>query len=172
MKRQNLFSQIKKNLKIVYSDNLSYLTTINSVLLIGVIMVYFTKYNLTKADLGVLFANSEIVLQVLIAFFFGINIPVLGYRLKYTVGVQMVSTSSTTIGSLIGIIMSGCPIYGASIASFLGLITFLELLPFYGLELKILGLLLLVYSTISLLNKPFSRAIPNSIDLSKKHIEW
>jgi hypothetical protein len=172
MKRQNLFSQIKKNLKIVYSDNLSYLTTINSVLLIGVIMAYFTKYNLTKADMGIFFANIEVVLQILIAIFFAINIAILGYRLKYTTGVKIASTGSSSIGSLIGIITAGCPFYGASIASFLGLTSFLSLFPFYGLELKMLGLSLLVYSTITLLIKPFDRAIPISIDLSKKHIEW
>lgn len=167
-----LFAEIKKNLKIVYSDNLSYLSTINSALLIGLVMAYFTKYNLTKANLGVLFANSEIILQILIAIFFAINIPILGYRLKYTTGVKIASTGSAAIGSLIAIIVSGSPIYGVSIASFLGITSFLSTLPFYGLEVKVLGLFLLIYSTISLLNRPFSRAIPRNIDLSNKHIEW
>ena len=160
---------IKKNLSIIYKKKKSYIVTIFSSLFIAVIMFYFTDYKLTVGNMGLIHANVEIFFQFLIMIFFGINIGVLSYRLMHTNEVSIKSKGSTTLGSIFGIIVSGCPLCGITIASYLGLSSLIATLPFFGLELKVIGILLLLYSTITLLNKPFTCTIPKNKSKKKSN---
>jgi hypothetical protein len=57
------------------------------------------------------------------------------------------------IGGIMSALITGCACCGVSLLSFLGLtsiISFLSIFPYDGLELKVLAILLLIYSFIDL----------------------
>ena len=85
--------------------------------------------------------------QGLISLFFGINLSLLYHKIKLSRNANYKSSSSTVFGSFLSVLVSGCPACSITLASYLGLSSFLSALPFFGIELKIAGLGLLLYST-------------------------
>jgi hypothetical protein len=55
-------------------------------------------------------------------------------------------TGVGTIGGIIGTILSGCSCCGLTLASYFGLLPLMNLLPYDGLEIKILGTLGLLWA--------------------------
>jgi|JI8StandDraft_1071087.scaffolds.fasta_scaffold258308_2 hypothetical protein len=56
-----------------------------------------------------------------------------------------------TLGGTIGTILSGCSCCGLTLASYFGLLPLMNLLPYDGLEIKILGTIGLLYATWDIL---------------------
>jgi len=49
------------------------------------------------------------------------------------------------LGGFLGVVVSGCPACSITLASYLGFASIVSSLPFFGIELKIVSLLLLLY---------------------------
>lgn len=75
---------------------------------------------------------------------FGLNIAVMTYRWRVYGSPFTAKDSSTGLGAFLGFIASACPICGTTILSALGIAGGLSLLPFQGLELKALAVVLLL----------------------------
>ena len=58
---------------------------------------------------------------------------------------------SSGSGTFLGLLVAGCPACSITLASYLGLGSLISFLPWYGLELKIIAIFLLIYANISLL---------------------
>ena len=138
-------------LKQVYSLHSSYVLTILSGLLMGSVLFYFTEYDLIVGNIGKIYADIQVASQILISVLFGVNLSVLWYKLKLSSGNDVTAKSTTALGSVMAIIVSGCPACGVTLAGYLGLASVFSAFPLYGLELKIAGLLLLLFSTNYLL---------------------
>ena len=143
------WKDLQNNLKLLYSQKKYYFITLISVIIIGVVMFYFTNFSLISGNQGKVFAYTQIFFQLIISLLFGINISALWYKLKLSSLVK--EKTSTSLAAILSVIVSGCPACGITLASYLGLATFFSALPFFGLELKIIAILLLLYSTNSLL---------------------
>ncbi|HLD59750.1 MAG TPA: hypothetical protein VI912_02055 [Candidatus Bilamarchaeaceae archaeon] len=139
------------NLRKVYSRPTSYLITVVASLLIGGVLFYFTDYELIVGNFNQIYANSQVIAQVILSILFGINVSILYYKLKTVSALKPKDYGSTATGSILGIIVSGCPSCGVTLASYLGLASFFSSFPFFGLEIKILGILILIYSINNLL---------------------
>ena len=148
-----IFDHIKiryTNIKSVFSKIEFLIIAFVSSTIIGGVMAYFTQFQLVAGNLGYVHAYLEVILQTLIAIFFGLNMALLIYKLKVSAGINASEAESVTFGAILGIIVSGCPACSITLASYLGLASLFSSLPFFGLEVKALGLLLLMYSTDSL----------------------
>jgi len=140
----------KENIKRVYSANLPYIITIFSGFIISFIMFYFTNLEQIRWNMGINYTIFLIVIQILISILFGINMTMLWEKLHFSAKIDSNEAGSVSLATILSVIVSGCPACGITIASYLGLASVLSSLPLYGLELKIAGLILLLYSTDSL----------------------
>jgi hypothetical protein len=138
-------------LKQVYSLHSSYSITLLSGAIMAFVLFYFTKYDLIAGNLGKVYANTQVISQIALSVLFGVNLSILWYKLKISSGVDAKAKGTTALGSVIAIIVSGCPACGVTLAGYLGLASFFSVFPLYGLELKFVGIGLLVYSTNYLL---------------------
>ena len=140
------------NIKKVYSHKESWPITIASALVMGYIFFLSTHIEQIWWNMGKLYTIAQITVQVLLVIFFGLNIALLWHKLKFAAKVNHTAeqAGSTILGSVLSILVSGCPACGLTIASYLGIATLFTGFPLFGLELKILGLLLLTYSILSL----------------------
>ncbi len=139
------------SLNLVYSKKSSWFITLVASLLIGWVFFRFTYFALMVGNLGIAYAWVQTVLQLLIAFLFGVNMAVLGFKLNMAGTVKKQQSAATAFGGILSVIVSGCPACGITLASYLGVATIFTTLPLYGMELKVAGFLLILYSTASLL---------------------
>ncbi len=143
--------QYADSLALVYSKKTSWLITLVAALVIGWVFFRFTYFALMVGNLGIAYALAQSILQVLIAFLFGVNVTVLWFKLKLAGSVKKQQSAATAFGGILSVIISGCPACGITLASYIGVASAVAALPLFGMELKVLGLGLLLYSTGSLL---------------------
>ena len=140
-----------QTLKQAYSKKETWIATIIAAAVIGGFFYYFSNFELVSGNLGRTHAVLVLTSQYLITALFGLNIGLLTNKLITASQVNQRTYGTTTIGSIFGILVVGCPACSIGLASFLGLSAFLVALPFFGLEFNILAVALLTYSTNSLL---------------------
>lgn len=113
-------------------------------------MFWFTDYGIIAGNMGVLHANAEIILDVIIALLFGININLLYMKIKLSSFTKR-ATGASAVGAFFGILIGGCPSCSITVASYLGLAGILGAFAYSGLLLKSLSVLLILYSSWYLL---------------------
>ena len=139
-----------ENIRSVFDKKESYAIAFFSCLFIGVVMFYFTYFEATFYNIGAVYAYVQTFLQIALAVLFGINIAMLWYKLKFMSEFASKEANSTTISAVLGVIVSGCPACGITIASYIGLASFFASFPLFGMELKIIGVILILFSINSL----------------------
>lgn len=143
-------NQTLRNIRQVYAKPVSWLVTLVAAALLGWLLYAFTDYELMFGNFGTVFASVQVGVQVLIAMAFGVNAAVLAYKIKESAGMSKRAYGASATGSFLSILVGGCAACGISLASYLGLAGVVSALPFFGLELKLAGLGLLLYSTAAL----------------------
>ena len=135
-----------KNIKDVYSRPASCVLTIVASLFMGYILFSFTFYELIVGNMGKQYADIQVAAQIILSILFGVNITLLWHKLSFAKQLSAKEYGSTATGSVLGILVSGCPVCGITVASYLGIASVFTFFPFFGLELKFIGILLLLYS--------------------------
>lgn len=108
---------------------------------------YFFHYDLTVGNLGRTYANAEVFSAALNAGFFGAYLSMATYRFRhYKTPVRTKHSGFAAIGTALSALVAGCPACAPTLASSLGLFSFVALFPGGGLGLKTLGAVLLAYS--------------------------
>lgn len=143
-------SDFKAALIFTYKKKSSYIITGVGIVLMVFLFTFFTSYESIKGNLGETYLFFEIVLQVLISLLFGINAALLVQKLLISAKGDAKATGASAIGSIFALLVTGCPACGITIASFFGLAAIFSTLPLFGMELKIIGFLLLGYATLHL----------------------
>lgn len=92
-----------------------------------------------------------ISLQIIIIVLFGLFFPITIYKYVKFSSISVKENSSSLVGTFLGYLITGCPTCTFTLASFLGLASIISLLPWYGLELKIIAVPMLVYANYSTL---------------------
>ncbi|MCM2325492.1 MAG: hypothetical protein NDI94_03450 [Candidatus Woesearchaeota archaeon] len=126
-----------------------------STVLIIFIMFKYTYFEETYYNIGAWYIYSQTALQMMLAVLFGLNVSLLWHKLDYSSQFAKKEAHTTAAASVMGVIVSGCPTCGITLASYLGLASFFSALPFFGMELKVLGIGLLLYSINSLSDKMY-----------------
>ena len=143
--------QIKENFKDVFRKWYSQLSLVITTLVIGSIFVYFTNFELIAGNFGHTYLWWQIIMQLLITILFGLFVPISLYKFLEFNSFSVKENVSSGSGAFLGLLVAGCPACSITLASYLGLSSLVTLLPWYGLELKILAVPLLIYANISLL---------------------
>lgn len=142
---------IKNNFKDVFSKWYSQLTLVITTILIGSIFIYFTNFELIAGNFGHTYLWWQIIMQLLITILFGLFVPISLYKFLEFNSFSIKENISSGGGTFLGLLVAGCPACSITLASYLGLTSLITLLPWYGLELKIMAIPLLAYANISLL---------------------
>jgi hypothetical protein len=144
-------SQRQDNFQLFLRTRPYLLISIAATLLFLFLSYIFTDYVTLQGNKGNAFLIIEIITSVIIAFLFGLTLGLLSYKIRMAATIKLKESGSTLIGSFLGILVTGCPACSITLASYLGLASIITLLPFSGLELKIISIGLLIYSNYSLL---------------------
>ncbi|HIG93840.1 MAG: hypothetical protein QT02_C0004G0029 [archaeon GW2011_AR9] len=96
---------------------------------------------------------STLVLQLLTSFLGGINLALAIHHWREQRTVNITKNSASVTGMSVGILAAGCSSCGISILALLGLAGVITFLPFKGLELSILSIVLLTISMLWMANQ-------------------
>jgi len=111
---------------------------------------YFFDSQLIIGNLWYRFYLFEIILTSSIVILFGIFMGASFYKIHYF---QASSSWAGAIGGFLWILVAGCPACSITIASYIGLAGIISIFPFYGLELKVISVFLLIYANFSILRQ-------------------
>ena len=137
------------NLKTLFSSPQRLISYLILTLLAGILWWYSTDIRIMFGNYGGLHTYTDIVLSILMILIFPLFLVALGYK-SWTYGKRAdigAKTSTGIIGGIMGTIISGASCCGATLAASFWLLPLMSLLPYDGLEIKILGALGLLYAT-------------------------
>lgn len=158
-----MVSDVFKNFKLVFSKWQYGLIAFIVFALFESIFVFFSNSEITKVNIGVGFFYIELVSQVLIALLFGVFVAVSIFKLLFFADFSKKKRSSLGVFSgLISVLVAGCPACSITLASYVGLAGFFSVFPFYGLELKVLTVPLLLWVNFSILRDLTSCSLKKS----------
>ncbi|MFT4244008.1 MAG: hypothetical protein ACMXYB_00955 [Candidatus Woesearchaeota archaeon] len=139
------------NLKLVFSN---YRYGVLFVILNTLILYFFSTQmadELIKVNYGIIYYNLVWVLQILISVLLSLFILLTAFRVSYFSTTSLTQNGIGGLSSTLGILVAGCPACSITIASYLGLASFISFLPYDGLELKLLSFILLLIVNFYLL---------------------
>ncbi len=137
---------ILKNIIKVYTSWIGIIGTIIGFLCIAVPGFFIIDKSTIVLWYGeVYYFWTEIVLWWLVAVLFWIFLGSTLYKMKYFWGGKK-KTFFWTLWGFLGLVAWGCPACSITFASYIGLASLVSLLPYRGLELKILSVVFLLYA--------------------------
>lgn len=127
---------------------------VGSALIFGALSYYLTVANVAFKSLFVLmemdgpyFTGFSLFLSLIISVMFGVYLALFFFRREIIKNESIAKTSALGVGGTIAsVIASGCPTCGAPFLAFFGAPLGLLALPFRGMEIKMLSIILLSFS--------------------------
>lgn len=107
---------------------------------------YFMNPELLAGNMGKSFFYAEVILSLLISILFWFFLAVTIYKADFF---SPNRSALWVTGGFLWILVSWCPACSITLASYLGLASLISLLPYYGLELKVLWVVLILFAVIS-----------------------
>lgn len=132
-----------KNLKKIIFQKLFLVYFLAWAFLITIPTYVFLDVELIKWNIWVWFIYAEVSLTAISAILFGLFLASIMYKVKFF---SPKHWSEWVAGWLFVTIVSGCPSCSITLASYIGLAGIISTLPYHGLELKVLWLLLIAYA--------------------------
>lgn len=135
------------NLKKIFSSKMRIFAYIILVLILLSLWWYFTDITIMFGNYGNIHTSLDICLSLVMIF--GFPIFIIGmYHKSILFGTKSLDKKSGTglAGGILGTLISGASCCGATLATYVGLIPLMTLLPYDGLELKLIGALGLLYA--------------------------
>ncbi|HLD88596.1 MAG TPA: hypothetical protein VI894_00165 [Candidatus Nanoarchaeia archaeon] len=139
-----------RNIKEVLKHQKYLLLCFSSSIILLMISLYLTKIAILIVGLGTAHTVASIILDVLLSLLFGLNVALMVYKFDSAKKTGLKEGGTVFSGAFLGSIASGCPACSVTLASLLGLTGFILTLPFKGLEFKVLGIVVLGFSTAML----------------------
>ncbi len=140
-----------QNLTEVFSKPKYLATGLLTTLIIGTIFFYFTNPEVILGNYSTTFYYAQISLQIIISILFGIFLPISIYKYTKFSSYSHKENTTSAIATILGILVAGCPACSITLASYIGLAGIVSLLPYDGLELKILATPMLLFANYSIL---------------------
>lgn len=140
------------NLREVYSKKSSWLI---SIVTLGVMLLIFhikTNYALIKGNYGAVYLYFQVISQTLISFLFALFLAIAIYKyVKFSNPKLKKAEGASFIATIVAIILGGCPGCSITLVTYLGLSGVVSLLPYNGLEIKLITIPLLIFASYSTL---------------------
>ena len=95
---------------------------------------------------GVSYTIWTFFLLVVIALLLGVYISLIVYSFKIKMKAKKIGGSIGIVGMIVGLFSAGCPMCGAFLFGLFGFPLALFFMPYNGLELRVLSILILVFS--------------------------
>lgn len=112
------------------------------------VIEYFTDRALIAGNFWSIYATINLIFDIINILLIWLFISSFIYK-RRLFGVSSKNNQSGWFGSITSVLVSGCPACSITLASYLWLASFFALLPYNGLELKILGTIILIWSVYS-----------------------
>ena len=113
--------------------------------LLWYIIEYFSDRALIFGNFWSTYASINIIIDIINIILMWLFVASFFYK-RRLFGASSKNNQSGWFGSITSVLVSGCPACSITLASYLGLASFFALLPYNGLELKIVGTLVLIWS--------------------------
>ncbi|MCH8519327.1 MAG: hypothetical protein LAT82_01065 [Nanoarchaeota archaeon] len=124
-------------------------------ILLNIGIIYFfttqTADELIKVNYGVFYYNIMWTFQILISVLFSLFVVLSVFKLYYFSNSSVTQSGIGSFGSMLGVLVAGCPACSITIASYLGLATMISFFPYDGLELKLISIIILLIVNFYLL---------------------
>lgn len=135
-------SKFVYNLSLIFGDRRSLLVSILVFVITIMMIFYITDYKLLRWNIGLLYANIWFAIDILFALLFAVFIGWFVYK-------TLLFWSSKNVwwwfGGFLSVLVTGCTSCTITLASYIWLGSLIALLPFWGMELKVLWLILVIY---------------------------
>ncbi|MCA9486431.1 MAG: hypothetical protein H6500_01425 [Candidatus Woesearchaeota archaeon] len=133
-----------ENLKEILKVPFYLLLFLGLTFLFSLLFALITDELLIRGNLGETYFTITLALQTTISLLLALFVSVSLYKIKYFKQSDKAKSATSVVAGFLGMVAAGCPACSITLASYIGLAGFLSLLPFKGLELKILSVFLLV----------------------------
>ena len=117
-----------------------------AMLIVGFVWWYFIDLDLSIGNMWHKVAYAEVVLYATFTLLFWIFIAITTYRVTYFRNIQKKSLTLWSMGGVIGTLVAWCPACSITLASYLWMASLFSLLPYKWAELKVLAIVILLYS--------------------------
>lgn len=142
--------KILRNIQLVIKNKKYFLIFLVATAIFLIVGFLTLNYEHSIGNIWKSITYREISLHILLSILFGLFLSGQIYKI-YTMWTKKNQGKSRGIlWWVLGILITGCPSCSIGIASYLGLSSILSFLPRYGLELKIVAVLLLVWANYSM----------------------
>lgn len=142
---------LKDNLIEVFSKLNYILLSVFSMSIVGFVFYYFTDSEIIIGNLGFTYFLINTISQILVTVLFSIFISISVYKYVKFSSPSIKEGSSSLLATFMSILVAGCPACSISVASYIGLAGLISFLPWYGLELKVISIFLLLYAIYSII---------------------
>ena len=135
-----------KQIKTVLSEKkYKFIFLVSLVSFIGIV-TYFTNIELNLNNFGKI-AYLQFGVDIAIAFAFATFLALFIHNYSLT---RKMQHTKGFVGGILGTLFFGCAACSITLAGYLGIAGFISFFPFYGLELKLLALGILIFSVSKL----------------------
>lgn len=107
---------------------------------------WMTDMELSSGNLWKTMFCFQVILYILFSLLFGIFVAASVYKLRLFGTYDKKNSGVGTLWWFVGILVAWCPACAVSLASYIWLASMVALLPRHGLELKIIGVVLVAYA--------------------------
>ncbi len=113
--------------------------------LLWYVIEYFSDRALIAGNFWDTYATINLIFDIINIILIWLFVASFVYK-RRLFGSSSKNNQSGWFGSITSVLVSGCPACSITLASYLGLASFFALLPYNGLELKVVGSLVLMWS--------------------------
>jgi len=117
-------------------------------IVVWIVMEYFSDRALIAGNFGTTYATINLIFDIINIILIWLFVASFSYK-RRLFGTSSKNNQSGWFWSITSVLVSGCPACSITLASYLWLASLFALLPYNGLELKILGTLVLIWSVYS-----------------------
>lgn len=143
----SIFHLLKTHIQFVLLDRYAVFFGILWGVCIRAIGMHFIHVDLIRGNMGAARANAEVMLHLILSILFGFFIAWTVYKTRLFRTIPSEDAARGGVWGFLGILVSWCSACSITLASYVGLASLLVHLPFKGLELKIVGIVLLWRAT-------------------------
>lgn len=125
-----------------------------SSLIVAITLFSFTNLEITKNNLGTFVCYYEVITSIATVLLTGIVFGLTAYKAMYfshpekreQKDASLFHGTLSATGTFLSVLATGCPACSVTLATYLGVSSFLTFLPFLGYELRFLGLLITLFA--------------------------
>lgn len=153
-------SKFAYNLSLIFKNKRSLTVSIIVFVIIILILFDITDYKLLRWNIGPLYTNIWIAIDMIFALLFAVFLGSFVYKM-------LLFGKSKNIwwwlGWFLSVLVTWCTSCTLTLASYIGLGSLIALLPFWGIELKILWLILVIYGVYDSVSHLTECKVKNSL---------